>query len=78
MVLSIFLSRLLVEFQFQDGSIKCVDISRTYGNVPKFQFQDGSIKCVSRSAFSFSSLMFQFQDGSIKCKMNNEIWQRIV
>ena len=31
-------------FQFQDGSIKCMEKNPIFGEIKMFQFQDGSIK----------------------------------
>ena len=56
----------LVEFQFQDGSIKCKCPNHCTRIKRLFQFQDGSIKCIWLDANTNGTQEFQFQDGSIK------------
>ena len=55
------------EFQFQDGSIKCVFSKFNCLACALFQFQDGSIKWSLVPTLSSIVIWFQFQDGSIKC-----------
>ena len=57
-------------FQFQDGSIKCWDLSAHQVELIRFQFQDGSIKWEFPNISGASSAKFQFQDGSIKCDIS--------
>ena len=60
--------RVLILFQFQDGSIKWMVKELAGPTFTPFQFQDGSIKWILNSMHHPIESVFQFQDGSIKWK----------
>ncbi len=56
----------LLQFQFQNGTIKSSRTATPYGNNSRFQFQNGTIKSLRLFFSSSVGKEFQFQNGTIK------------
>ncbi len=54
------------KFQFQNGSIKSINLNFSLKQCQLFQFQNGSIKRAGYKVCAECASKFQFQNGSIK------------